>query len=1376
MVHSGLRFLLAGVLLCLSAAAWSTSYTITTTADHPDGEGQQGECSLRDALMAINTQADVNGCDAGTGNDRIRLQEGETYQLTAGALQIGGMEHTEDDGEGGTTSTPVNPVVRFVLEDGSDNATIIASEGARVFLVKENAELRTEDLSLRFYEDENGQPGAPVPVTDEGGHGGLIHSAGGLVLRDNTRLLGGRAEGNGGAMYIADSVNVRLHQAMIADSYAEGDGGALYLPAGYSGTLHLQRFHVGNNEALGAGGGLYVQGDNVTFVLESGTIARNRSGLGGTGVHLGPVATSQTFFMNNVTLANNSVEPGGGSAATAGFVFSQATGDDLVSNSVLVGNRMNDGSIVDCDGPQADLLAAFTVSGDTCPDPHPEEAVPVNDNRSLEGDITVLRGIIGQDQDDEPIVGACQQPGADCELIDAEILDGDFPGYLPNFAALADPPALLDAGSPVTGVEFPCTPDDQRGFSRVDRCDVGAHEFQKGSGSRSNFDVIIGQTELLDVVENDLGDTRINCFEIAGIDEADLNAEGILVLDPADDPSCLSLVQGSTRNVNISVQIDDTGHPRFIYDPQERFDGFDFFSYRVNKEAFIGSTFSDLDVGALVTVSSRPESGFTESKDIDDFISSSSPAALLLLMLAGIVRRSRRFRPGALAVTLLLMVGAVAHADEIRVNSAEDNDPFQPQQGVCTLRGAVDSAQDGLPSSSFCKAGTPGHDRIVLPGEETDPADPDNPGPFVISLDNMIQVQRNNRITIEGQGVDRTIIQADQDSDNWPFRLFSAQSGITFRNLTLQLGDAGPGRDGGAILAERNLTLQNVRILGNSARQGGAIYLDFNDDERRNVEIRNAYLEGNQASEDGGVLATVGQTQQHTIEIFDSTFVDNSAAGTGGVLEINFARRSRLDVVNSTFLENSSGAGGSAIDMQSMVEGSRVFLMNSTFLDNSGGTGAFDLGNGEGGDVDISNSVYAGADDGCSTGTGARQFHRSLFNLFTASQAECGAFELDENNDYDANAADVREDLNDGQLVEIPAAEQPENRFIPPFLPMGADATLIVESGNDADLASGTSSPRACRRTDKRGEPRGAGERCDRGAYEFQSPTAGDVAGDNRDRNSRTVILDDIFERAIEGDGFQFVKDSLEVTAVDMGGGQACVLPEGHEDTPCDDQGTIQIDPDEPPENYVIRYEAPGVDDIDDRFLCSELPREGTLDYRFQVESEDDGSTQPVDGTADVTIRNVPPSTHEGWRKFRMEPGETLDIELEAEDPDGPDTALRLSVRSSEKPSFSRRDEEGETIDVGLILPVDMEDETDEGFLLDPTNRTITYKHNSTFQTFRERFRITVTDECGQSRDAAFEITFPKNSSTSDDVLSGSSYWWHLLALLGLGLLRRRGA
>ena len=95
---------------------------------------------------------------------------------------------------------------------------------------------------------------------------------------------------------------------------------------------------------------------------------------------------------------------------------------------------------------------------------------------------------------------------------------------------------------------------------------------------------------------------------------------------------------------------------------------------------------------------------------------------------------------------------------------------------------------------------------------------------------------------------------------------------LTLRDLTLTGADV--SGDGGAISSAGRLTLDNVRLIDNSATQGGAVAATGT------VRIDDSHFVGNQAARGGAISIGAGETLTATT----STFVQNAASVEGGAL------------------------------------------------------------------------------------------------------------------------------------------------------------------------------------------------------------------------------------------------------------------------------------------------------------------------------------------------------------------------------------------------------------------------------------------------------------------------------------------------------------
>jgi CSLREA domain-containing protein len=252
--------------------------TVNTTVDELNSDG---DCSLREAVRAANTNAAVDVCPAGlTGPDTIIVPSG-IYTLT--------MSGTDDAALSGDLDL-TGPVTIA----GAGAATTIISGGpafaSRLFEVFSTATLR--GVTLR-----NG--------TASGDGGGLSNTANGKVLLDYSAVVGNQAGGSGGGLY-------------------------------NSGVMTLTNSAVISNTTGEAGGGIRNLGPVGTLTLVNVTLSGNAAGTNGGGLR----TSTGTVLLRNVTIANNIADSDADEVGDGGGVFF-GSGIVLFVNTVIAGNTDN---------------------------------------------------------------------------------------------------------------------------------------------------------------------------------------------------------------------------------------------------------------------------------------------------------------------------------------------------------------------------------------------------------------------------------------------------------------------------------------------------------------------------------------------------------------------------------------------------------------------------------------------------------------------------------------------------------------------------------------------------------------------------------------------------------------------------------------------------------------------------------------------------------------------------------------------------------------------------------------------------------------------------------------------------------------------------
>jgi len=278
----------------------STTITVDTTFD---GIDDNGDCTLREAVQAANSDTAVDACPAGDGWDTIILPAG-TYVLT----ETGALEDANLTGD----------------LDILDSLTIVG-QGAEATVIDGNA----ADRVLHLDPDEDGLTlhlkGVQVTNGQSDNGGGLYQSNGLSIIEESlvtrNQVTGTLADNGGGGIYAELGV-VRVLSSTIsynrADNSVAGDsdGGGIYLD---TAVLHLQDSVVLSNSVPdGEGGGIYADYASITLqaarvmsnTAEGGSSGGPGGGWGGGGVN---IHNSNLVIEEHSEISfNSSMREGGG--------------------------------------------------------------------------------------------------------------------------------------------------------------------------------------------------------------------------------------------------------------------------------------------------------------------------------------------------------------------------------------------------------------------------------------------------------------------------------------------------------------------------------------------------------------------------------------------------------------------------------------------------------------------------------------------------------------------------------------------------------------------------------------------------------------------------------------------------------------------------------------------------------------------------------------------------------------------------------------------------------------------------------------------------------------------------------------------------------
>ncbi|MEX0992430.1 MAG: choice-of-anchor Q domain-containing protein [Solirubrobacterales bacterium] len=312
---------MAGLALALFAlaapAAQAATITVNTTNDELNSDG---DCSLREAIQASNTDTAVSGCAAGSGADTVDVPAG-TYTIS-----IAG-----DDYPNHNTRGDLDITADLTIDGAGADATIV--DGA--------------DLDGVFHIAPNhccgGEPRVTVEISgltirngevdfDVGG-GINVNPQSTLILNDSV-VSANMAADYGGGLAIGDpTANAVLTNVTVSGNVASLAGGGIY----NIGQLELNNSTVSGNSGGSfwyGGGGILNPGSPSSATLNNSTVSGNTSASVGGGISN---LRSSTLTLDNSTVSGNTASEGGGGIYN--WVNSGFGSTATLNNSTVSGNR-----------------------------------------------------------------------------------------------------------------------------------------------------------------------------------------------------------------------------------------------------------------------------------------------------------------------------------------------------------------------------------------------------------------------------------------------------------------------------------------------------------------------------------------------------------------------------------------------------------------------------------------------------------------------------------------------------------------------------------------------------------------------------------------------------------------------------------------------------------------------------------------------------------------------------------------------------------------------------------------------------------------------------------------------------------------------------
>lgn len=272
-----LSILLLGCAFSLAPTRLVRADAAITVNSLADTYQNDGNCTLRDAISAANSDAAVNGCSAGSGADTITFSLSGTITLNS-ALSIN--NYLTIDGTG-----------QKIILDGNQNQIFQVSAG---------------NFTLNNLTLQNGK--------DTTIYGGAINFSPGISsdpLTINNCSFINNYSTNGGAIYALNGT-VSINSSTFSGNQAPGSGSAVYARFG---TLYISNSTFSGNQTSGSGG---VYGNNGVVRINNSTFSGNSGSLG------------NSIYMNGADFAgsNNILYNNTGVSACAGGLLTNSISQD----------------------------------------------------------------------------------------------------------------------------------------------------------------------------------------------------------------------------------------------------------------------------------------------------------------------------------------------------------------------------------------------------------------------------------------------------------------------------------------------------------------------------------------------------------------------------------------------------------------------------------------------------------------------------------------------------------------------------------------------------------------------------------------------------------------------------------------------------------------------------------------------------------------------------------------------------------------------------------------------------------------------------------------------------------------------------------------
>lgn len=471
--------------------SYGGDFTVTRFDDPPPDGCNPDDCSLREAVIAANADAD---------SSTITLEVGD-YVLT----QTSTNEDSALDGDLDITEDLA------ILGKGSTQTSVDASAIMdRVFHILNSAMATFNGLEITGGSDatngggiEVGTSGAELDDVALIGNSsnlngaGLNIGSGGTATVMNSLVQNNIAGGNSGGLYL-QSGSLEVYSTQVIGNKADGNGGGLYIQGG---TLIVRDVELEGNLAdadisgSGSGGGIYIQGGTTTI---SQTLLFNNSARNGGGIRAG-----NAMVIINSTLSGNQAVSDGKSGGDGGGIYASTADVGIFNTTITLNEAVRGGGFfTQVDDPETRINNSIIAQNSSGGDCAASGGGPLTNITSLGYNLD------GDDTCDFNATG--DQRGVDAKLNPLNDNGGPTRTHTLQSDSTAidggDPSGCMDDSATVILV-------DQRGITRPQGpaliCDIGAVEMEfadlEVSKSVDNGEVPEGDAVTFTITVTNLG-------------------------------------------------------------------------------------------------------------------------------------------------------------------------------------------------------------------------------------------------------------------------------------------------------------------------------------------------------------------------------------------------------------------------------------------------------------------------------------------------------------------------------------------------------------------------------------------------------------------------------------------------------------------------------------------------------------------------------------------------------------------------------------------------------------------------------------------------------------------------------------------------------